>query len=108
MGERRRFDAPVRCPTAYTSHYATCLAPAAEPARVVRMNEPTAMLIDQVPGHLLAGVRGLNSAIAGGAICYGVNNDVPGRAQNGIGAASTSLRRVLSSMRWSVLPTEPP
>ncbi len=39
--------------------------------RAVRMNEPTAMLIDQVPAHLLAGVRGLNSVIAGGLFCYG-------------------------------------
>ena len=65
MGKRRRPDAPVRCPTAYNSHDAIRLAPAAEPARAVRMNEPTAMLIDQVPAHLLAGVKGLNSVIAG-------------------------------------------
>ena len=72
MGKRRRSDAPVRCPTAYNSHDAIRLAPAAEPARAVRMNEPTAMPIDQVPEHLLAGVRGLNSVIAGALFCYGV------------------------------------
>ena len=66
MSKRRRPDAPVRYPTAYNSHDAIRLAPAAEPARAVRMNEPMAMPIDQVRKHLPAGVRGLNSVIAMG------------------------------------------
>ena len=41
--------------------------------------------LDQVPEHLLASVKGLNSVIAGAPFCYGVNNDVPGPAQNRIG-----------------------
>jgi hypothetical protein len=43
---------------------------------------------DQVPEHLLAGVNGPSSVIAGALFCYGVNNDVPGRAQNGKGPAA--------------------
>ena len=66
MGEQRRPNAHVRCPTACNSHDAIRLALAAEPARAVRMNKPAAMPIDQVPAHLLAGVRGLNSVIAMG------------------------------------------
>ena len=50
------------------------------------MNEPTAMLIDQVPAHLLAGVKGPRQRGRNGALfCYGVENDVLGPAQNGTG-----------------------
>ena len=49
------------------------------------------MPIDQVPAHLLAGVNGRNSVIAGALFCYGVGNDVPGRAQNRIGGALLTL-----------------
>jgi len=56
MGTRRRPDAHVRCPTAYNSHYAIRLAPSAEPARVVRMNEP--MPIDQSARAFAGGGEG--------------------------------------------------
>lgn len=94
MGKRRRPDAHVRCPTAYNSHDAIRLAPSVEPARAVRMNEPMAMPIDQVPAHLPAGVRGLNGLIAAALFLLRVANDVPGRAQNGIGPwGALSLNR---------------
>ena len=58
------------------------------------------MLIDQVPEHLLAGVRGLNSVIAGALFCYGVANDVPGRAQNRVGPCGVlSLDRETSDSK---------
>jgi hypothetical protein len=49
-------------------HYAICLAPSAQLVRAVLMNKSPAMLLgrlDQVPEHLLAGVKGLNGALAG-------------------------------------------
>jgi hypothetical protein len=49
---------------------------------------------DQVPEHLLAGVNGPSSVIAGALFCYGVGNDLPGRAQNGVGA----FRRAVSQL----------
>ena len=69
-------------------HYAICLAPSAQLVRAVLMNKPPAMLLgrsDQVPEPLPAGVKGLDSVIAGALFCYGVGNDVPGPAQNRIG-----------------------
>jgi hypothetical protein len=38
-----------------------------------------------MPEHLLAGVKGPSTVIAGALFCYGVGNDLPGRAQNGTG-----------------------
>jgi len=68
MGKRRRPDAPVRCPTAYNSHYAIRLAPSQSRAR--RSHEQTSGNAngrsDRVPEHSRAGVRGLNRVIAMG------------------------------------------
>jgi hypothetical protein len=53
--------------------------------------------MDQVSEHLLAGVKGLNSVIAGGTLfCYGVGNDLPGRAQYGVGVIPLIARRGFS------------
>ena len=52
-----------------------------------RVNKPTAMLIvDRIKCPSIAGGReGPQQLIAGVLFCYGVENDVPGRAQNRIG-----------------------
>jgi hypothetical protein len=61
-----------------------------------------------VPEHLLAGVNGPSSVIAGALFCYGVNNDVPGRAQNGKGPSRglhRSRRAKPKNFRcWGVTP----
>jgi hypothetical protein len=62
------------------------------------MNEPAAMLINQVPGHLLATGEGPQQRDRRGPLfCYGAANDVPGRAQNGVGPFSVlSLNREIA------------
>jgi hypothetical protein len=73
---------------AHNADYAICPAPSADPACAVRMNKTCGNAdtrLDQVPEHLLAGVNGASSVIAGALFCYGVGNDLPGRAQNGTG-----------------------